>query len=233
MKTSYSIQSLTISIPAYNDEQSLIKLVTECQDLCTSLSLPLQMLIVNDGSFDNTPEVAERLAQKYSNIRIIHHPQNLGFGDTLKEIFMVPQTEWVLFLPGDNQFPASNLLRFLEIKDDYDYILGYRKDRKDGFLRKKYADFYSWLVSRVSGYKVKDVNSIVFFRSSIFDRFKLNGNSAFVHTEFFLRVSEAGFRIGEVEILHKEREFGTSAGVKPMVVLNIFKELFQYIAVKT
>ena len=229
MENKRAIHSLTISIPAYNDSQSLVKLVEESEFLCHQLSIPFQILIINDGSDDNTLDMANKLAQKYGNIQVVSHEKNLGFGETLKKVFMLPKTEWVLFLPGDNQFPVSNLLKFLEIKDNYDYILGFRKERKDTANRKLYSLFYNRIVSLLSGYKVKDVNSIVFYRSKIFEAFELKGESAFVHAEFFIRSSKAGFRITEMEVLHQEREFGFGSGGNLRVALNTFKELFLYI----
>jgi glycosyltransferase involved in cell wall biosynthesis len=232
MNDNLTIQSLTISIPAYNDSQSLIKLVEECQTLCKQLQLDFEMLIINDGSYDDTLKVAQDLANKYGNIKIVSHGKNLGFGETLKKVFMLPKTEWVLFLPGDNQFPVFNLIKFLEMKDNYDYILGFRKERKDTVNRKLYSLFYNRVVSFLSGYKVRDVNSIVFYRSKIFDVIQLKGNSAFVHAEFFIRTSKANFRIAEMEVLHQEREFGFGSGGNLKVAANAFRELFLYLAGK-
>jgi len=232
VKSSIFNQSLTISIPAYNDSQSLVKLVHESQTLCRQLNIDLVMLIVNDGSDDDTLKVANNLAAEYGNIRVVNHERNLGFGESLKKVFMLPKTEWVLFLPGDNQFPVSNLLRFLDMRDDYDFILGFRKERKDTVIRKLYSIFYNWMVSMLSGYKVRDVNSIVFFRSKIFNTIQLKGKSAFVHAEFFIRASKAGFRITEVEVLHQEREFGFGSGGNLRVIAATVRELFLYIAGK-
>ncbi len=219
---------LTISIPAYNDSKSLLKLVTEAQLLCNELKLDFDVLIINDGSYDDTLKVANELALKYNNIRIINHEKNLGFGETLKEVFMVPKAEWVLFLPGDNQFPVSNLTDLLEIKDNYDYILGFRKFRKDLYHRLIYSRLYNTMVSLLSGHKVKDVNSIVFFRPSIFNTIKLTGNTAFVHAEFFIKASNANFRITEFEVVHQEREFGFGSGGNPRVIAGTIGELLLF-----
>jgi len=227
------IQSLTVSVPAYNDSQSLRKLVDEAEALCKELSIPFQILIINDGSHDDTLKVARELAKTYGNIEVINHDKNLGFGETLKEVFTLPKTEWVLFLPGDNQFPVSNLRKFLDLKDHSDYIIGYRKDRQDTANRKLYSLVYNWLVSVFSGYHVEDVNSIVFYRSKIFDKIQLKGKSAFVHAEFFINVSKAGFRITETEIFHQEREFGFGSGGNIRVMAGTIKDLLVFAIKKT
>jgi glycosyltransferase involved in cell wall biosynthesis len=226
------IQSLTVSVPAYNDSQSLRKLVDEAEALCKELAIPFQILIINDGSHDDTLKVAQELAKTYGNIEVRNHDKNLGFGETLKEVFMLPKTEWVLFLPGDNQFPVSNLKKFLEIKDQYDYIIGYRKDRQDAANRKLYSLVYNKLVSILSGYQVEDVNSIVFYRSKIFDKIQLLGKSAFVHAEFFIRTSKANFRVTEIEIFHQEREFGFGSGGNIRVMAGTIRDLFVFVIEK-
>lgn len=232
MQPNNNIQCLTISIPAYNDSKSLSKLIEESQDLCKQLKIKLEILIVNDGSSDDTIKTVDDLSLRYNNITLINHPRNLGFGETLKKVFMLPQTEWVLFLPGDNQFPISNLLKFWEIKEDYDYIIGFRRKRKDTARRKLYSFFYNWLISILSGHKVRDVNSIVFYRSNIFKNIQLKGKSAFVHAEFFIRTSKAKFRVTEIEVLHQKREFGFGLGGSLKVISSTIQELFFYVSGK-
>ncbi|HXH19083.1 MAG TPA: glycosyltransferase family 2 protein [Chitinophagales bacterium] len=223
---------LTISIPAYNDSKSLVKLVNESQEFCRHLGLDFEMLIINDGSQDDTLVVAHELARKYNNITVRHHEKNAGFGVTLKEAFTLPKSEWVLFLPGDNQFPVSNLEVFLKLKDNYDYILGYRKYRRDTAGRKIYSFIYNRLISLVTKIPVRDVNSIVFYRSKILDSVSLKSTSAFVHAEFFIKTVRQGFRVCETEVVHQEREFGLGAGGSLCVIAATIKELFLYIAGK-
>lgn len=223
---------LTISIPAYNDSKSLMKLVHESQELCRRMNLDFDMLIINDGSQDDTLAVATELACQYKNITVRNHEKNAGFGTTLREVFTLPESEWVLFLPGDNQFPVANLELLLKLKDDYDYILGFRRNRKDSAGRKIYSVIYNKIISLVTRIPVKDVNSIVFFRSQILDSISLKSRSAFIHAEFFIKTVRQGFRVHETEVIHQEREFGFGSGGNIRVIAATIKELFLYIAGK-
>jgi len=187
------------------------------------------MLIINDGSKDDTLAVAHELAGQYPNITVRTHEKNLGFGTTLNEVFTLPNSEWVLFLPGDNQFPVSNLELFLKIKDDYDFILGYRKNRQDSIRRKFYSIVYNWIISLVAGTLVRDVNSIVFYRSKIMKAVELKSKSAFVHAEFFIKTNRQRQRIRECEVTHKQREFGFGSGGNIKIILCTVAELFLYL----
>lgn len=219
---------LTFSIPAYNDEQSLVKLVEEAVAVCEKLHIPFRMLIINDGSTDNTLAIAQTLAAKHKEIKVLHHEKNLGFGPTLKEVFTLPKTEWVLFLPGDNQFPAANLETLIQYRTNSDFVLGKRSLRRDSALRLLYAGFYNRLVSLLSGHTVKDVNGIAFFKSAVFDKIELKCRSSFIHAEFFLEAKRHQFKVTEVAIEHKEREFGRGSGGKWSVIVPSVFDLLAY-----
>ncbi len=224
-----AVKWLTISIPAYNDELSLLQLVEDIRVECEKHNIHYDILIINDGSSDNTAAVANSLSGKYNNISVFQHNRNLGFGPTLKEVFTSPTTEWILFLPGDNQFPASNLDTFLRYKNDFDFILGKRKIRKDNLLRLLYAGFYNRLVSFLSGHKVEDVNGIVFFKSVVFEKIRLRSVSSFIHAELFLEAKRNGYKVAEVAIEHREREFGKGSGGKWSVIVPSVIDLFFYV----
>lgn len=216
---------LTVSIPAYNDARSLKKLVDETEVYCSGLNLDFEVLVINDGSSDETFAVAKKLSEQYPNVTVINHERNLGFGPTLREVFTMPVSEWVLFLPGDNQFPIQNLGRFLPLIDQFDFMIGFRKQRRDKVNRKLYSYLYNTLVSMVSGIDVNDVNSIVFFRRSVLQGITLRSNSAFIHAELFVKVARSNFRLIETEVLHLEREFGFGKGGNLKVMLSTLLEL--------
>ena len=110
--------------------------------------------------------------------------------------------------------------------------MGRRRIRKDTALRILYAGFYNFLVSRLSGYAVEDVNGIVFFKKSILDTVSLNSSTSFVHAELFLESKRNGFAMKEMDIIHHEREFGKGSGGKWSVIVPTVLELFSYIAKK-
>ena len=229
MSKQHNIRFLTISIPAFNDELSLVKLVEECTEEATSLGLDFDFQIVNDGSTDRTAAVIAELQKRYENVNAIHHRENLGFGPTLKDVFTLPRSEWVLFLPGDNQFPATNLRTLVAYKDNFDFVLGKRTIRKDSALRLMYAGIYNNLVSVLTGYKVSDVNGIAFYKTNIFEQVKLNSRTSFIHAELFLETNRLGYRVIEVAVVHKEREFGRGSGGKWSVIVRSVLELMAYV----
>jgi glycosyltransferase involved in cell wall biosynthesis len=138
---------LTFSIPAYNEEDNIRGLVEECIKVANSLKISFEILIIDDGSTDQTLNYAKALASDNQLINIQRHMINQGFGITIKEIFMLPKSEWIFFISGDNQFPAINLETMITYTSNYDFILGYRTSRSDNFYRKFLSACYNLWIS--------------------------------------------------------------------------------------
>lgn len=222
------MKDITISIPAYNDSKSLQILINECCEICRSLQLDFQILVINDGSHDDTLHLLENLTISYKELKFLHHENNRGFGATLKEVFTLPDSRWIVFLPGDNQFPAKNIERFVLLREKFDFIIGYRKKRNDNLKRKFYSYIYNILVSFISGYEVNDVNSIVCFKKDILSSFQFNSTSAFIHAELFIKASQNKVSLIEVEVLHQKRNFGFGAGGSIKVIVPVIIDLLKF-----
>lgn len=222
---------ITLSIPAYNDEKSLSELLTDIEVVLEKLELTPNFYIIDDGSSDNTFGAAKRFQEKNSDkyfIELVQNPTNKGFGYTLKKVFTAPKTDWILFLPGDNQFPAESISVLLKYIEQSSFIIGYRKKRKDGLNRKIISYIYNLFIRFASGVCIHDVNSIVLFRKSLLNGVTLKSDSAFIHAELFLKcASKQGF--SEVEILHQSRKYGKSGGVKIQVLVSTFVDYVKYL----
>ncbi len=220
---------ITFSIPAYNDECTLENLVNECIDFANQYNFNYRFLLIDDGSTDNTKFVIKKLENKYDFISAIYHPENLSFGPTLKEVFTLPKTEWICFLPGDHQFSAFDFLNpSLEFTNEYDFILGKRVKRADNIYRLIISKFYNFCISIISNTKVNDVNSSVLFKRKIVDSVIFKGRSAFVHAELYLNTYYQGFKIIEVPINHREREYGKAGGSKLKVLFATIRDMISF-----
>ena len=221
--------TIAVSIPAYNDEGTLQLLVEQVIEVCTKLQVPFSVFIVNDGSADATAAIANTLANRYPFVKVLHHEKNLGFGPALKKVFTVPQADWILFVPGDNQFPAVNIRYLLESPAGYDLIYGYRSIRNDNRFRKMYSLVYNLVISLLGFTRVKDVNSILLISKNALRPLQLKSKSAFIHAELFLKALSNGCRFNEVPITHASRKFGHAGGAKFPVIMSTLVETGKYI----
>jgi dolichol-phosphate mannosyltransferase len=221
--------SFAISIPAYNNEQTIEQVINESIDVLSKITDDYEIVVINDGSIDNTKKIIDNLANRNKNIRVINHEKNEGFGKTIKEVFTEPKKEWVFFVPGDGQISPYELFKlYIKIKD-YDFIIGRRKNRRDSLIRKINSFIYNLIISLLSNKRVNDVDSVVLFRRSILNNVKLEARSAFIHAEIYLNVVKKDISITEIEIEHKSRLYGKQGGNKISVIISTIVDIIKYL----
>ncbi|MFO0945567.1 MAG: glycosyltransferase family 2 protein [Planctomycetota bacterium] len=222
------MRHLTISIFAYNDAESLEPLVREIVDAATQVTDDFGILIIDDGSKDETLAIARKLAKADSRIEVLPHPVNLGFGPTLRDACIHPNSEWVLLLPGDGQVPPRELLKLYPLTKDHQYILGYRQLRQDPWYRSVNSWVYNRLVRMLAGRMIHDVNSSALINRKVIAHVKFRANSAFIHAELLLESLRHGASFAEVRIDHRQRQFGMASGSKFSVILATMRDLMKY-----
>lgn len=223
------MNSISISIPVYNNEKTIVDLIKESKDILSELTDDYEIVVINDGSLDKTKELLEEIAIENYNIRIYHHLKNEGFGKTIKEVFTLPTKDFIFFIPGDGQISPQELKKLYCYLSNYDYILGFRKKRQDSLLRRVYSFLYNCLISIIGLKHVHDVNSVGLLRKKVLQNISLNSKSAFIHAEIYLKLLKNGYKIKEVEIEHKPRKIGKSGATKIKVIFLTLCDLLLYI----
>lgn len=109
MGVSADINSVQFIIPAYNEENSLRDTVSMVIGVADTLGSKYEIIVVNDGSSDNTALIADQLAEEYAGIRVVHHEHNKGLGAAYKSGLANTTSEYVMLVPGDNAWPAEAL----------------------------------------------------------------------------------------------------------------------------
>jgi glycosyltransferase involved in cell wall biosynthesis len=220
------LKSLSLIIPAYNDETTIGKLIADSADLLNEICPDYEIIVTNDGSKDNTLNVISDCQKKNSRIRIINHEINQGYGLTIKELYYAAQKELVLSLPGDYQYSPQQLLKMAAGLDDHDFVIGLRLHRNDPWRRKFQSHIYNLMLRIIYGHKHKDVNSIKLFKRDILNHIQLHSDTAFVDAEFCIRAEKAGYRVIEIPIDHLPRLSQGASGGKFSVIAQTFGDLF-------
>ena len=203
---------LTIFFPAYNDSGTIASLVIAAHRTAQSLTPDFEILIVNDGSADNTAAVADELARTYPEVRAIHHPANRGYGGALRTGFASASKELIFYTDGDGQYdPAELAALWPHMTDEVDLVNGYKISRSDPWHRIVIGRIYHHTVKLLFSLRVRDVDcDFRLMRRSIFDRVELHHDSGVICLEMMKKVQDAGFRITEVPVHHFHRAFGRS-----------------------
>jgi len=220
-------ESISIVLPAYNEQENISKAVENSLNILKEVASEYEVLIVDDGSSDNTAMLSEKMVQQDEHVRVIHHPKNLGYGMSLKTGFSNARSELIFIAPADNQQDMSELKLFLPLIEEADIVAGYRIKRRDPFHRCLNAKVWNFLVRLLFGIKVRDVDWVKLYRKSVFEKLNIEAQSSFMDTEILARAVKAGLRIKEVAVHHYPRTAGKPTGNKPTVVIEAFKDLFK------
>lgn len=226
-KSDLSNASVSLIIPAYNDETTIKQLIKDADCLLKERCRDYEIIVVNDGSKDNTLEVLQTLQAQVPALRLINHAVNQGFGATIRELYLAGSKDLIFSLPGDYQYAPKELLLMAEGLRDYDLVIGRRIKRNDPPRRRMQSEVYNTMLRAVYGHRHTDVNSIKLFRRDILNRIKLLSRSPFVDAELCIRAERAGFRVGEVAIEHLPRLSQGASGGKFSVIWETFSDLIK------
>jgi len=225
------VARLSYFFPAHNEEANLAPLVDEALATLPSLADEFEVIIVDDGSRDATPRLADELAAAHPGlVRAVHHPTNRGYGAALRSGFGAARHDLVAFTDGDRQFRVADLGRLtarLAQADAPDVVAGYRIRRADPFVRTVYARLYR-LANRVFfGLRVRDVDcACKLFRRASLDGLRVESGGAFFSAELLIKLRASGRRVAEVGVPHYERTAGSPTGARPSVVLRAVKDFW-------
>lgn len=221
---------LTVFIPAYNEAGNLSRCVQAVLAQMDSQSVPVEIMIVDDGSRDQTGVLADQLAAQEQRVRTLHHPTNLGIGAAFMTALQHAQGEWLIFIPADLAIEPSDLCRYLEAAPQADAVVGLRSDLSDYNLpRKLVHQLNIFLIRSLFRTPLRQFQYISMYRMEIFRRFDIEyGRSAFFLAEILIKAHALGFRLVEVEVLYAPRITGRATGAKLKLVFLTLWDLFRF-----
>ncbi|MDY6877164.1 MAG: glycosyltransferase family 2 protein [Chloroflexota bacterium] len=220
------MSSLSIILPAHNEEATIESVVEEVYDVVQQLGMDYEIILVNDGSTDRTGEIARELVQRFPDFRLVEHYPSRHYGGALKAGFAAATKELVTFFPADKQFIFGEIDRLLERLDEADIVSGYRANRQDNFIRKLNGWGWNMVVRLLFGYLCCDIDcGFKLFRREILEHVTLVTDWAPIDTELLAGAKARGYRIAEVEVSHLPREAGEATGADFEVILSAFRDL--------
>ena len=214
--------------PAYNEALNVGELTKKTSKVLSGLCEDYEVLVINDGSKDNTIEVVEAIIKEDRHVRLITHEQNKGYGGAVKTGLYAAKFEWVFFTDGDGQFDVNEIPLLVELSKTCDLAVGYRIKRADPFIRKLNAFMWGSLVKMLFGFRVRDVDcAFKLIKKEVIDRAQVQAEGAMISTELLAKANKMGYKIKETGVHHYPRKAGTQTGAKLHVILRAFVELFR------
>lgn len=218
------VKSLSIFFPVYNDAKSIQWLLQKANSVAKNIANDYEILVINDGSKDNTKSVLELLQSKYKKLKVINHPKNRGYGAALFSGFESSKKEWIFYTDGDGQYDPQELTNLVKrINKQTDVVNGYKLSRADSAMRKFLGGLYNLLIHFLYSIPISDVDcDFRLIRKSKIQNIKLTTSGGTVCLELILKLQRNKARFAEVGVHHYPRKYGHSQFFN---IKNIFKML--------
>lgn len=229
---SQKINEISVFFPVYNEGATIESVVKKTRNILKEIAGKWEIIIVNDGSSDNTDEISKRLVEEDKRIRLITHSPNRGYGAALKSGMYNSKYSWIAFTDADGQFDFSEIDKFIkkQKETDADLVIGYYLNRKVSFMRKLNTSLWEFMVFLLFGLKVKDIDcGFKLFKKKVADKMPNlePERGAFITSEFLIKAKKFGFKIEEVGVHHYPRESGHGTGADLNVIVSSFIDLFK------
>jgi len=221
------IKGISFFCPAYYDGKNISHVVNKAVDIFSELCEDYEIIVVNDGSPDNTGEVLDKLASIYKKVRVVHHPRNLGYAEALKTgLRNANRFEFILFTDGDNQYDVEDFRKMVRYMKDHDAVISYRTKNANSFTRR----VISWVFNRVLNIMFREPFRDLSSAFRLVKRDALNGieyesTSIFFPIEIILKLHKRNFKIKEIPIETRERAHGRSTSLLPKNVMGLIMDM--------
>jgi glycosyltransferase involved in cell wall biosynthesis len=228
----FALPELSVFLPTYNEHESIGDVVTKTARIIKSVADKWELIVVNDGSTDETQTILEDLAEKDTHIKIINHEQNRGYGAALKSGFYNSRYKWIAFIDSDGQFDFSEITNFIEKQKETnaDLVIGYYKKRRVSTFKIITSKLWEMSVNILFRLKVHDIDcGFKFISAEVFKKIpKLESErGAFISSELLIKAKKSGFKIVEVPVTHYPRTRGTGTGRNLNVIIKSFIDLLR------
>jgi dolichol-phosphate mannosyltransferase len=203
-------QLISIIIPVFNESESIGYLLDEVLNVMQNNKLNCELIVVNDGSNDNTSTVLDELTIKVKELSVISLRKNYGQTAAMAAGFDTSKGEIVITLDGDLQNDPNDIPKLIShINEGYDLICGWRYERKDKLISRRIpSKIANKLIANVTGLKLHDYGcSLKAFKKEIVDDIKLYGE---LHRFLPVLANIEGAKIKEIKVNHRSRKYGSS-----------------------
>ena len=202
-------ESICAVLPAYNESENLPEVIGELADALGAEFGTWQIVVIDDGSTDDTAAVLDDLESRYPELMSIRSRVNGGKSNALRMAFESVSADLVMLMDSDGQDDAAALPLLLEqIDSGFDLVTGRRHVRHDRFTKRNTSKLYNLATAKMTGVEGSDFNSgFKVMRGSVADELSLYGE---LHRYIPVLAAWSGFQVTEVDVNHRDRLHGTS-----------------------
>ena len=207
---------LSIVIPVFNEEENLVPLHSSLVSVLDKIIQDYEVLFVDDGSTDKSPNILHELFNKDHHVRVIEFRRRFGQSAALDAAFAHAKGNIIITIDADQQNDPEDIPNILEKLKDYDVVCGWRTQRQDPLTKRIPSKIYNWLARRILQTDIHDLNcGLRGFRKETIVGIELLGE---MHRYLPVLTAWRGFKITEIKVQHSPRKRGKSKYGFPRLV---------------
>jgi glycosyltransferase involved in cell wall biosynthesis len=221
---------ISLFFPAYNEAENVGGTIEKSVAVLEPLGCPYEIIIVDDGSRDQTAAIVQKYAKTNPHVILKQHEVNRGYGSALQTGLHSCNRGLIFFSDCDLQFDLTELHSLIVIMQQdpaVDVVIGYRMRRSDPLIRKLNAFGWKMWARLLFGIKVKDIDcAFKLFKREVFANIRIESTGALINVELLAKLKKLGCKMIETGVHHYPRKAGTQTGAKLRVILKAFQESF-------
>jgi len=222
--------SISVFFPAYNDGGSILALIERTFDVLEAHADDYEVIVVNDGSRDNTADVLREAALRFgSRLRVVTHDVNRGYGGALRSGFAAATKDLVFYTDGDGQYDVGEMPKLLDLmSNDVGLVNGYKLERQDPSHRIWIGNIYNRLARLIFRIRIRDIDcDFRLVRRSLVEQIDLTSTSGTVCVELVRKLELVAPRVVETGVHHYPRLHGRSQFFRVRSLLTTFFQLMR------
>ncbi len=219
---------LSVIMPALNEEDNINEAVENVVESFGRMGISGEIIIINDGSTDETEVVIKDLIKKYPFVRTISHDKPKGLGGSYWEGVKKARGEIVTMLPGDGENDSYEILRYISLMNNVDIVIPYIYNKYvRSWKRRMLSKIYKAIINLSFGMLLNYMNGTVMYRRSVLLDIDLKNTGFFYQTELLIKCIRKGYLYAEVPYAIKKRTGGKS---KALTIKSFIRVVYGYIS---
>ena len=221
------VPELSVVIPFYNEEKTIEPLTNTLINKFNKSNINYELILVDNGSSDNTPKIADNLSKKYKDVKTVHVKINQGYGFGILSGFKVSYGEYIGYMDGDFEIDPESIIKRYKKARKYNADIGKGiRDKKEANIFKALASFgYDFLFFILFFKFIKQVNANPkIIRRYCYNKMNLNSKDWFIDSEIIIKALKNNYKVVNQTVSYKPRESGESH----LKFFDLFPVIFKY-----
>jgi glycosyltransferase involved in cell wall biosynthesis len=220
-------QSCTVIIPAYNESGNILDAIRNASAVVKRYFHRYTLLVIDDGSSDQTAEIVSSVASKNRHIRLIRHVRNMGMGQTFRDGVKASKDTYITVFPGDNDMSADSLKDLIRARACKDIVFSYpgSSDRIRSFIRRTLSHLFTRCTNIFFGLNLRYFNGPFICKRNVLEPLQLCSRGFSIYAEVKILLIRSGATYKEIPFTHIGRKWGTSKSITPASILNTVRTM--------